>query len=148
MARTTTEPLLLLPHQQQRQPPRTNRAWGAAVAVVLVLMLSLLLLRPSRPFGAPTPPRVELTLLAGATEKGAGTLCIRPCCSRLSSLLHESIHLARGSLIGDAIFVSVCLDGTPPGYHLQRGSGDGSNSWLIHLEVGAINHSHTFPKHT
>jgi hypothetical protein len=75
-------------------------------------------------------------------------LCIRPCCSRLSSLLHESIHLARGSLIGDAIFVSVCLDGTPPGYHLQRGSGDGSNSWLIHLEVGAINHSHTFPKHT
>ncbi|KAM0831737.1 hypothetical protein ACQ4PT_065336 [Festuca glaucescens] len=68
MARTTTEPLLLLPHQQQRQPPRTNRAWGAAVAVVLVLLLSLLLLRPSRPFGAPPPPRVELTLLAGATE--------------------------------------------------------------------------------
>ncbi|XP_051228662.1 pectin acetylesterase 5 [Lolium perenne] len=31
---------------------------------------------------------------------------------------------------------AVCLDGTPPGYHLQRGSGDGSNSWLIHLEGG------------
>uniref|UniRef100_A0A453GXR1 Pectin acetylesterase n=3 Tax=Aegilops tauschii subsp. strangulata TaxID=200361 RepID=A0A453GXR1_AEGTS len=31
---------------------------------------------------------------------------------------------------------AVCLDGTPPGYHLQRGSGDGSNRWLIHLEGG------------
>ncbi|KAM0864731.1 hypothetical protein ACQ4PT_043727 [Festuca glaucescens] len=32
---------------------------------------------------------------------------------------------------------AVCLDGTPPGYHLQRGSGSGSRSWLIHLEGGA-----------
>ncbi|VAH86559.1 unnamed protein product [Triticum turgidum subsp. durum] len=24
--------------------------------------------------------------------------------------------------------VALCLDGTPPGYHLQRGSGDGSNN--------------------
>ncbi|KAF7034057.1 hypothetical protein CFC21_045111 [Triticum aestivum] len=31
---------------------------------------------------------------------------------------------------------ALCLDGTPPGYHLQRGSGDGSNRWLIHLEGG------------
>ncbi|KAM3355425.1 hypothetical protein ACQJBY_025917 [Aegilops geniculata] len=31
---------------------------------------------------------------------------------------------------------AVCLDGTPPGYHLQRGSGDGSGSWLVHLEGG------------
>ncbi|KAM3336613.1 hypothetical protein ACQJBY_030558 [Aegilops geniculata] len=31
---------------------------------------------------------------------------------------------------------AVCLDGTPPGYHLQRGSGDGSSSWHIHLQGG------------
>ncbi|XP_020172969.1 pectin acetylesterase 5 isoform X2 [Aegilops tauschii subsp. strangulata] len=31
---------------------------------------------------------------------------------------------------------AFCLDGTPPGYHLQRGSGDGSGSWLVHLEGG------------
>ncbi|VAH86560.1 unnamed protein product [Triticum turgidum subsp. durum] len=29
---------------------------------------------------------------------------------------------------------AVCLDGTPAGYHLQRGSGTGSSSWLIHLQ--------------
>ncbi|KAL6619670.1 hypothetical protein ACP70R_034809 [Stipagrostis hirtigluma subsp. patula] len=31
---------------------------------------------------------------------------------------------------------ALCLDGSAPGYHLQRGSGSGSESWLIHLEGG------------
>ncbi|KAK1677412.1 hypothetical protein QYE76_038260 [Lolium multiflorum] len=33
---------------------------------------------------------------------------------------------------------AVCLDGTAPGYQLQRGSGSGSKSWLVHLEKGAF----------
>lgn len=35
-----------------------------------------------------------------------------------------------------AVEGAVCLDGTLPGYHLDRGFGSGSNSWLIHLEGG------------
>ncbi|XP_038681262.1 pectin acetylesterase 6-like [Tripterygium wilfordii] len=31
---------------------------------------------------------------------------------------------------------AVCLDGTLPGYHLDPGSGSGTNSWLIQLEGG------------
>ncbi|RZB87138.1 Pectin acetylesterase 2 isoform B [Glycine soja] len=31
---------------------------------------------------------------------------------------------------------AVCLDGTVPGYHLDRGFGSGADSWLIHLEGG------------
>ncbi|XP_058754135.1 pectin acetylesterase 2-like [Vicia villosa] len=31
---------------------------------------------------------------------------------------------------------AVCLDGTLPGYHLDRGFDSGANSWLIHLEGG------------
>ncbi|CAN1199907.1 Pectin acetylesterase 6 [Linum perenne] len=31
---------------------------------------------------------------------------------------------------------AVCLDGTLPGYHIHRGSGNGANSWLIQLEGG------------
>ncbi|KAJ6679969.1 PECTIN ACETYLESTERASE [Salix purpurea] len=31
---------------------------------------------------------------------------------------------------------AVCLDGTLPGYHLDRGSGTGKDSWLIQLEGG------------
>ncbi|KAM0856920.1 hypothetical protein ACQ4PT_048822 [Festuca glaucescens] len=80
--------------------------WGLGAAVVLVLLLLSASgsQRPCSLFGKP-PETVALTLLAGATEKGA-----------------------------------VCLDGTPPGYHLQRGSGDGANNWLIHLEDGSILH--------
>ncbi|GKU90521.1 hypothetical protein SLEP1_g4508 [Rubroshorea leprosula] len=37
---------------------------------------------------------------------------------------------------GAAAKGAVCLDGTPPGYHLDRGSGSGVNSWIIHLEGG------------
>ncbi|KAJ9134920.1 hypothetical protein P3X46_032160 [Hevea brasiliensis] len=31
---------------------------------------------------------------------------------------------------------AVCLDGSPPAYHLQRGSGSGINNWLVHMEGG------------
>ncbi|KAK8454216.1 hypothetical protein SEVIR_5G416000v4 [Setaria viridis] len=31
----------------------------------------------------------------------------------------------------------VCLDGSPPDYHLQRGFGSGSRSWLVYLQGGA-----------
>lgn len=31
--------------------------------------------------------------------------------------------------------VAVCLDGSVPGYHMQRGFGSGSDSWLLHIEV-------------
>lgn len=33
---------------------------------------------------------------------------------------------------------AVCLDGSPPAYHLHRGSGTGINSWLVHLEVATL----------
>ncbi|CAA6659186.1 unnamed protein product [Spirodela intermedia] len=31
---------------------------------------------------------------------------------------------------------AVCLDGSPPAYHLFRGFGTGLNNWLVHLEGG------------
>ncbi|KAK4770722.1 hypothetical protein SAY87_031254 [Trapa incisa] len=31
---------------------------------------------------------------------------------------------------------AVCLDGSPPAYHYDKGSGSGINSWLIHIEGG------------
>ncbi|CAO2182078.1 unnamed protein product [Urochloa humidicola] len=55
-----------------------------------------------------SPGLVELTLVAGAVEKGA-----------------------------------VCLDGSPPAYHFQRGSGSGSQSWIVFLQGGAWCSSNT-----
>ncbi|KAM3336610.1 hypothetical protein ACQJBY_030556 [Aegilops geniculata] len=71
-----------------------------AALLLLLVLASSGPLRPTLSGAAPLEP-VEVSLVAGAQEKGA-----------------------------------VCLDGTPPGYHLQRGSGDGSGSWLVHLEGG------------
>ncbi|KAF7139015.1 hypothetical protein RHSIM_Rhsim07G0141400 [Rhododendron simsii] len=31
---------------------------------------------------------------------------------------------------------AVCLDGSPPAYHLDKGFGTGINNWLVHIEGG------------
>ncbi|GER28183.1 pectinacetylesterase family protein [Striga asiatica] len=31
---------------------------------------------------------------------------------------------------------AVCLDGSPPAYHFDKGSGAGINNWLVHIEGG------------
>lgn len=31
----------------------------------------------------------------------------------------------------------VCMDGSPPAYHIDRGSGSGIDNWLLHIEGGA-----------
>ncbi|KAJ1412442.1 Pectinacetylesterase/NOTUM [Sesbania bispinosa] len=31
---------------------------------------------------------------------------------------------------------AVCLDGSPPAYHLDKGYGEGNNSWIVHIEGG------------
>ncbi|KAH9672261.1 Pectin acetylesterase 5 [Citrus sinensis] len=31
---------------------------------------------------------------------------------------------------------ALCLDGSLPGYHFQKGFGSGSNNWLLHIEGG------------
>ncbi|KAG4941013.1 hypothetical protein JHK87_044884 [Glycine soja] len=31
---------------------------------------------------------------------------------------------------------AVCLDGSPPAYHFDKGFGEGINSWIVHIEGG------------
>jgi len=76
-----------------------------AVAAPLLVLLALLAAFSGSPVAAAedsSPVLIDLTLVAGAQEKGA-----------------------------------VCLDGTPPAYHLQRGFGSGSQSWIVFLQGGA-----------
>ncbi|KAM0921406.1 hypothetical protein ACQ4PT_006881 [Festuca glaucescens] len=73
-------------------------------ALLLLLMAFMMCPSPTSSAALTTTTLVqppELTLLAGAAEKGA-----------------------------------VCLDGSPPGYQLQRGSGSGSHNWIVYLEGG------------
>nr|BAK03817.1 predicted protein [Hordeum vulgare subsp. vulgare] len=32
---------------------------------------------------------------------------------------------------------AVCMDGTPPAFHMDPGSGEGKNRWIVHLEGGS-----------
>ncbi|GKD91294.1 pectin acetylesterase 8-like protein, partial [Tanacetum coccineum] len=36
---------------------------------------------------------------------------------------------------------AVCLDGSPPAYQFDKGSGDGANNWLVHIQGGGWCHS-------
>ncbi|KAM0831738.1 hypothetical protein ACQ4PT_065337 [Festuca glaucescens] len=103
---TATEPLLLRQQQCHRRPANRGSRLAVMAATASVLLLLLTPASGHLHLGLfslpPAEPPVNLTIVAGAAEKGA-----------------------------------VCLDGTPPGYHLQRGSGDGSGSWIIHLQGGA-----------
>ncbi|KAG5151895.1 hypothetical protein JHK84_028367 [Glycine max] len=50
------------------------------------------------------------------------------------TLIHEAD--SKGAVLDFSPIMLVCLDGTVPGYHLDRGFGSGADSWLIHLEGG------------
>jgi hypothetical protein len=32
-------------------------------------------------------------------------------------------------------FCAVCLDGSPPAYHFDKGFEDGIDNWIVHFEV-------------
>ncbi|XP_022853057.1 pectin acetylesterase 8-like isoform X2 [Olea europaea var. sylvestris] len=61
----------------------------------------------------------------------------------LQILFHVLILLRIEAALVDRTFLqnakakgAVCLDGSPPVYHLDRGSGIGINNWLVHIEGG------------
>ncbi|CAI9784709.1 unnamed protein product [Fraxinus pennsylvanica] len=57
---------------------------------------------------------------------------------RTKALLVDKTYLPNAVAKG-----AVCLDGTPPVYHFDRGSGTGINSWLVHIEGGGWCHNIT-----
>ncbi|XP_062228180.1 pectin acetylesterase 5-like [Phragmites australis] len=82
--------------------PQHRRRRGLAVATAAPLLVLLIVAAFTRPPVAVSSREVvQLTLLAGAREKGA-----------------------------------ACLDGSPPGYHLQRGFDSGTHNWLVYLQGG------------
>lgn len=94
---------------------------------LILLVCSLAILKTEGLF-------VNITLVRNAVAKGAGELYIIilsfvKVCFSLCFIIFSSCF------VFVFVFFSVCLDGSPPAYHLDRGSGTGINSWLIQLEV-------------
>ncbi|GMH09626.1 hypothetical protein Nepgr_011467 [Nepenthes gracilis] len=54
----------------------------------------------------------------------------------LSCLKTEGLYVGITYVASAVQKGAVCLDGSPPAYHLDRGFGTGINSWLVHMEGG------------
>ncbi|OEL36850.1 Pectin acetylesterase 5 [Dichanthelium oligosanthes] len=76
-----------------------------------------------------------LALLAAALLLALSRYAAVPSASPSPSYGHRLPTLVDLTLVYDR--GAVCLDGTPPGYHFLPGFGEGSHSWLLHLEGGS-----------
>lgn len=105
---------------------------SAAAAPLLVLLAGAAF--PFSPVPVRSSELVELTLLADAREKGARMYSTNTIASPAPPLfvfpIESSLCL---ELCSDSD--AVCLDGSPPGYHVRRGFGSGAHNWLIYLQV-------------
>ncbi|XXG66723.1 hypothetical protein AAC387_Pa06g0243 [Persea americana] len=55
----------------------------------------------------------------------------------LLSWLQTDAFLVGITYVGNAVAKgAVCLDGSPPAYHMDKGFGAGVNNWLVHFEGG------------
>ncbi|KAL6613716.1 hypothetical protein ACP70R_035986 [Stipagrostis hirtigluma subsp. patula] len=81
---------------------------------------------------AVTVPLLLLLLVIVSSSSGPSFFLDALRSSRRSSANLVELTLVTGAQEKGA----VCLDGSPSAYHLQRGSGSGSQSWIIHLQGG------------
>ncbi|KAL3356856.1 hypothetical protein AABB24_017492, partial [Solanum stoloniferum] len=65
-------------------------------------------------------------LLSGCSAGGLATLIH---CDDFREILPKDANVK-------CLVDAVCLDGSLPGYHLQKGFGSGSDKWVLHIEGG------------
>ncbi|WMV43124.1 hypothetical protein MTR67_036509 [Solanum verrucosum] len=59
------------------------------------------------------------------------------CTTHVLSNKHDSLYVNITILQSATAQGAVCLDGSPPAYHLDRGYGTGLRSWIIYLDGGS-----------
>lgn len=75
---------------------------------------------------------VNITYVRNAVAKGAGGDFFEQSFFVFLNDFGKSLHFCT------MMCISVCLDGSPPAYHFDRGYGTGNSSWLIQLEVNLV----------
>ncbi|KAM0905402.1 hypothetical protein ACQ4PT_017401 [Festuca glaucescens] len=114
---------------------RRPQTWAAAVlaAVLVVVVVTTAAAAVGKRL------LVDMTLVPDAASTGAGksssplilsSSLAGPHCP--AQLLCLSLTCVRNG----APQFAVCLDGSPPAYHLHRGSGAGAHGWLLQFEGG------------
>ncbi|KXG38959.1 pectin acetylesterase 9 [Sorghum bicolor] len=85
------------------------------------------------------PPRGSRTLPCGvatAFVAAAVVLAIIIWSAAAADVVEERLTVPMTIVAGAASSGAVCLDGSPPAYHLHRGSGAGARNWLLQFEGG------------
>ncbi|KAJ6813085.1 pectin acetylesterase 8-like isoform X1 [Iris pallida] len=94
--------------------------------------------------------RGEFQNCGGKLSVGRGRMIDAKCCAWIHPLVYLLILLKVEASFVDITYVesavtkgAVCLDGSPPAYHLSPGFGSGVNNWLVHMEGGGWCHNVT-----
>lgn len=73
---------------------------------------------------------INITVLDTATTQGAGNfkkILLLDCINYNFLYMKEKKNVQ--------LFITVCLDGSPPAYYFDRGFDTGLSNWIIFLEV-------------
>ncbi|CAN0926615.1 Pectin acetylesterase 5 [Linum grandiflorum] len=95
-----------------------SRKWGKKDWVIAAIGISVVLF--------------TLTLLFDSGTEDPSTTVNQPFDGPISADDPVELTLLRNAKDRGAF----CLDGSPPGYHFQKGFGSGSHKWVIHIEGG------------
>ncbi|KAG0550291.1 hypothetical protein BDA96_01G326400 [Sorghum bicolor] len=84
------------------------------------------------------PLRGSRTLPSGVATAfvAAAAVAIIIWSAAAADVVEERLTVPMTIVAGAASSGAVCLDGSPPAYHLHRGSGAGARNWLLQFEGG------------
>ncbi|TVU21120.1 hypothetical protein EJB05_30737 [Eragrostis curvula] len=94
-----------------------TRPWPALVIVVLVLAGSCCFVE--------SEPAADEAVVKGARRRRRAAAAAPPVTMVPITILRSAVDQG-----------AVCMDGTPPAFHFDPGSGAGNNSWIVNLEGG------------
>lgn len=106
----------------------STKDWTFVISIsAIALVFGFFTLAPNIHESTSAADFVDLTLLRDTNDGRARTG---------STPHHHNLLLIPNAIIDSVdCSIAVCLDGSVPGYHLQKGFGTGSRNWLLHIEV-------------
>ncbi|KAL6850062.1 hypothetical protein ACP4OV_020689 [Aristida adscensionis] len=104
---------------------------AAAKRWALLLLVALLVVLVGRSCGVEASPAAGEQAVS-RTAAGGGRVRRRAAAAAAPGVVMVPITILKSAVDQGA----VCMDGTPPAYHLDLGSGAGNNSWIVNLEGG------------
>ncbi|KAK8505039.1 hypothetical protein V6N12_073803 [Hibiscus sabdariffa] len=113
--------------------PSAHKANWRYCSLPTLQLVSLVLQKrwPKQPSYSSTSSKVKVP-----TSWSVQLSCSIPKASHFTALLSGRNHECNITPMDAVAKGAVCLDGSPPAYHFDQGSGTGVNNWIVHMEGG------------